>query len=121
MKICASAACFVIAICVLSLVLLEDGVAQTNAPGEPAQSASEEYVTQPKDTLCKIPVPDHSAMQSPSLNSKGSPHTMIGSLINGFFAAGCRVNYRLTDWILSDKCEIEADQWGESQCPTHER
>ena len=121
MKTCASAACLVIVMVVLSLVLLEDGVAQTNAPGEPTPSAHEEYATHPVNTLCRTTAPDHSAMQSPSLNSNGSFCSTIGTFINGFFAAGCRVNYRLTDWILSDKCEIKADEWGESRCPTHER
>jgi hypothetical protein len=28
------------------------------------------------------------------------------SLVNGFFGSGCNVNYRLTGWILSDKCDV---------------
>jgi hypothetical protein len=31
----------------------------------------------------------------------------IGKYINGFFAFGCCLNYRLTDWILSDKCDAQ--------------
>lgn len=121
MKTCASAACFVIAAGVLSLVLLDDGIAQTNAPGEPPRNSSEEYATQPEKTPCKVPGPDHLAMRSPSLHSNGPPRNTVGRFINGFFAAGCKLNYRLTDWILSDKCEIQADHRGESQCPMHER
>ncbi len=33
--------------------------------------------------------------------SRGGP----AGLINGFFAFGCRVNYQILDWVLSDKCE----------------
>ena len=38
-------------------------------------------------------------------HTKSSPHKGIGSLVNGFFAFGCKVNYGLTNWILSDKCD----------------
>jgi hypothetical protein len=34
------------------------------------------------------------------------PEASRGNALTRFFAFGCRLNYRLTTWILSDKCEV---------------
>ena len=52
--------------------------------------------------------PDDSSLTGSTSGSSSSRNLPIiggvGRLINGFFAFGCRVNYRLTSWMLSDKC-----------------
>jgi hypothetical protein len=34
------------------------------------------------------------------------PGRLIAKSINKFFGVGCRVNYELENWALSDKCDI---------------
>jgi hypothetical protein len=36
-----------------------------------------------------------------------SPPTGIGGRINAFLAFGCCLNYRLTNWILDEKCDTQ--------------
>ena len=38
-------------------------------------------------------------------HAKSSPHKGIGARINCFLAFGCKINYGLTNWVLSDKCD----------------
>ncbi|GAB4346036.1 MAG: hypothetical protein Kow0099_26920 [Candidatus Abyssubacteria bacterium] len=38
-------------------------------------------------------------------NTEPERGCVFKKLVNGFFGAGCTVNYRLTDWILGDTCD----------------
>jgi len=58
------------------------------------QSLAAEEIPEKKAVPCCSPADDAS--------SKG-----IGKRVNNFLAFGCRLNYRLTNWILSDKCDTQ--------------
>ena len=93
---------------VLSLVLLQGAFAEIDIEGPAAQNAHEESAVQTPDAPCKGPAPCCSTMKASSSHSTVPPWKPVGRLINGFFAVGCSVNYWLTDWIVSDKCDMEA-------------
>ena len=114
MKMRMSVICFVIAIGVLSIVLLQNGSAETSVPGEAARTVNEESTARIEDALCENPAPCCPAMKESSSNSNGG-------FIGGFLAFGSRVNYWLTGWILGDKRDIEMRQCDESQCPIRKR
>lgn len=47
----------------------------------------------------------------------------VNGLVNGFFAFGCKVNYDIMNWVMSDKCEVGPTapvySQGETICEGH--
>jgi hypothetical protein len=90
------AACVAVAISGFLFVLVQDTVAETNCAKQKAQATDEQSAPQ------ILPACSHNAAHCSSCPESGCrPFT-------GFLAFGCRLNYRLTNWILSDKCDIES-------------
>lgn len=92
-------------IMLLALVLSGGLVALSECSAVASQNDS-----QPADEQAPTPcirTPDGAACETGEAPHSlfGSPVRFCGNAVNRFFSFGCRVNYRLTDWMLSDKCE----------------
>ena len=77
-----------------------------------AEDQSGGHLAQWRQSPCVQPQQslDHS-QASPAREAAQTPaecpqSRSLATAINGFFAFGCRINYQLLNWILSDKCEI---------------
>ncbi len=103
MKKHATLICFVAAIAFLFLAFQHDAAAKNNFARKAEPSVSEESSSQPESTPCQNPPPCCHSSESPT--SKNSPSSATRRPVSRFLAFGCRLNYRLTDWILSDKCD----------------
>ncbi len=82
-----------VAVTALFLIISSGSFAQTNTV------ATEEQVTpcQNKPSFCQNPAP----CCQPSQPCRG-----IVGRINRFLSFGCRLNYQIDNWILSDKCDM---------------
>lgn len=105
MKARVNTICLVVAIAGLLLLPLRDAVAGADSATKDEGAVNERSMSQAGAVACRNPMPccPHSA-HSPSEVSRPRG---IGERINGFLAFGCRLNYRLTDWALSDKCDTK--------------
>lgn len=103
MKVCVHAIYLVITIAAFSLLPLRNAVAEADSATRDEGAVSERSMSQAEAVTCPNPMPccPHST-HSPSETSR---RRGIGERINGFLAFGCRLNYRITDWALSDKCD----------------
>ncbi|MBI5118970.1 hypothetical protein HZA56_21080 [Candidatus Poribacteria bacterium] len=89
-------------------VLVQDTLAETNCAKQKAQATDEQSAPQVLSAC------SHNAAHCSSCPEPGCRP------ITGFLAFGCRLNYRLTNWVLSDKCDIESVSRGcphASACP----
>ena len=85
------------------LVLPREAFAETNPPQERDGITVEESARDIK------PLPRDRAeprCSAPEIRGSMGP----GRLVGDFLAFGCRLNYRLTDWILGDKCDCPETQ-----------
>ncbi|UCD58671.1 MAG: hypothetical protein JSV16_06065 [Candidatus Hydrogenedentota bacterium] len=98
---CMRRICVALAVAGLVFVCPQAVVATGSLAGAGEQAAYEEPAPLAEGSLCQDAEPCRSPSKGPCL-TRG-----IGGLINGFFAFGCRVNYGLTNWILSDKCDSD--------------
>ena len=103
MKMHAKLICFVAVFAFLFLAFQNDAAAKTNFARKAEPAANEESSNQPESPPCQNPPPCCSS--SKSQTSKDSPSSTTRRPLSRFLAFGCRLNYRLTDWILSDKCD----------------
>ncbi len=103
MKVRVNAVCLVVAIAALMLLPVREVFAAADSATGTEGTVSERSISQAESATCPNPMPccSHST-QSPSEVSR---RRGIGERITGFLAFGCRLNYRLTDWALSDKCD----------------
>ncbi|NQU09063.1 MAG: hypothetical protein HQ583_10895, partial [Candidatus Abyssubacteria bacterium] len=90
--------CCIAAILGFVIAFSGDADAKTNFARKHEKAAPQETKTE------TAVAPDHHSPPSCSPSKKSLPKG-IGSLVNGFFAFGCKINYGLTDWVLSDKCD----------------
>jgi len=111
MKMHAKLICFVVVFVFLSLAFQNDTIAKNNFARKAEPAVSEESSNQPESTPCQNPPPSCHSSKCPT--SAGSASGATRRPISRFLAFGCRVNYRLTDWILSDKCDAGPAQ----NCP----
>ncbi len=105
MKMWIKAICSVIAIVGLFVVLLQDAAAETKLVRTTEQAVAEESTRPAECTLNR---------EDPARPS--SPLKGVGCAINGFFAFGCKVNYDVYDWILSDKCDTRKTRLRNRPC-----
>jgi hypothetical protein len=94
------AICLLVAVAAFFMVLPQGAFADSTSGTLSAQCMEHQAsaATCPHDMSCCAAAQTSSMEQS---HPRG-----IGRLMNNFFAFGCRVNYRLTDWTLSDKCAL---------------
>jgi len=85
--------CIALVAAALFLIISNGALAQTNSAAPDEQIAP----CQAKPALCQNTAP----CCQPSQARQG-----IVSRINRFLAFGCRLNYQIDGWILSDKCDM---------------
>lgn len=85
---------------ILGFVIAFSGTAdaKTNFAGKHEKTAPQETSTE------TAVAPGHHSPPCCSPSKKFLPKR-IGARINCFLAFGCKINYGLTNWILSDKCD----------------
>lgn len=90
---CLKVTCIALVAAALLLIISNGAVAQANsaAPGEQVGPCQ----TQPAH--CENAAPCCQPSQ---------PRRGIVGCINRFLAFGCRLNYQIDNWILSDKCDV---------------
>jgi hypothetical protein len=91
------ALCSTAAVVAIGVLLLPDAVAKTTPAIKGEQAANEESAPGTQGTRCQDPAT--CCRPSPVSRSPG-----IGGIINRFLVSGCKLNYRLTNWMLGDKC-----------------
>ncbi|RJP18983.1 MAG: hypothetical protein C4520_13610 [Candidatus Abyssobacteria bacterium SURF_5] len=76
-------------------------------PEQQAPASDEGDVVLHEQTSAFEPAESASALGEPAISPNDTCSGKCGGAINRFFAFGCRLNYRILDWTLSDKCETE--------------
>ena len=107
---------FIVAMGVVSLFMMQAAFAEASVVAENTQTVN------PKaGTPCARSVPGSAAVSQSFSSLDRPPRNPIEGFIGGFFALGCKTNYCLTRWILSDKCETDTGECDEAQCAIPER
>ncbi len=90
---CFKMICIALVVVFFFAIISGDALAQTNA------AAVDENVPpcQTKPAFCQ---------KSAQCCQPSQPRQGIVSRINRFLAFGCRLNYQVDNWILSDKCDM---------------
>jgi len=94
--------CSIIIILGLFAFLITDAEAKTNFAKKSKKSAIEELAK----PAAKTELPQCSQPAACCATEEKLLPKRIGGPINRFLAFGCRLNYGLTNWALSDKCDI---------------
>ena len=90
----------VVSICILAL-FLSTAAAQSNIT-KPCEAGPIELQAKPTAEETAAGCPDPSACQAPKRSIFG---TVVVKPINRILAFGCKTNYRVTNWILADRCD----------------